>query len=318
MYYNEYMYPSIEIDNFLSKSEVSEITDRYNELEKLILEEYFEEEPNNAKITCLHVMDWESNAITHTARITGDNRFVGHGGEADDEEFKLFIASIDTGWIQDTKNLVSKKLNDIKRGTSDIITISFFDFFLPFETHSDGFDLSEDIKQSSRSPEVDKMVEEMKQNATYNFLHQGLINIDADPEHGTVIFNQWYPMSVYCDYSMDNTKRWSTGWGPYKETIQFYKGDLPIRYGEHIRNFTNKYMADDEYNIITQYDTTHFPRDASYGLSLEKQLLFGESGKMVSWDGKKFHKPKPFPRVSYQEGLKRNRLCLQYEVIKRI
>ena len=196
MYYNEHMYPSIEVDSFLSESEISEITDRYNELEKLILEEYFEEEPGNAKITCLHVMDWESNAITHTARITGDNRFLGHGGEADDEEFKLFVASIDTDWIQDTKDLVSKKLNEIERGTSDIITISFFDFFLPFETHSDGFDLSEEIKQSSRSADVDSMVEEMKQNANYNFLHQGLINIDADPKHGTVIFDCFSPTKI--------------------------------------------------------------------------------------------------------------------------
>lgn len=312
------MYPSIEVDDFLTRDEVSEITRNYNELEKLILEDFFEEEPDNSKITCLHVMDWDKNSISYITRITGDKRFIGHGGEASDDDFKLFMALIDTDWIQDTKDLLARRLNQIQRGSSDVITISFFDFFLPFETHSDGFDLSEEIKSSRRSPEIDLIVEEMKKNASYNFLHQGLINIDADPNHGTIIFDQWYPMSVYCDYSMDNTKRWSTGWGPYKETIQFYKGDEPERYGEHIRNFTHEYMNIEDYNKISEFDKIHFPYEASYGLSLEKELLFGQPGKLISWDGKKFHKPKPFPRVSYKEGLQRNRLCLQYEVIKKL
>ena len=317
-YYNEKIYESIQLPNFFSQSEVDEIKLNYIELENIILEEFFETPREKSKLSVVHFMDRESNDITSTARIcTVANNYISHEG-GDDLEFKLFMASVNTDWITDVKVLLRKRLQEQDRDPGDITTISFFDFLVPFETHCDGFDLSEDVKHMRREDSsLNEKIEELKRNVSQYNTHQGLINLEADPHHGTIIFDQWYPMSVYCDFGKDNTSRWSTGWGPYKETIQFYNEDTPERYGEHIRNFTYKYMLDDEYNIITQHDASHFSRKSSYGLSLEKQLLFGEPGTMIGWDSKKFHKPKPFPRKPYADSLNRNRLCLQYECIVR-
>ena len=317
-YYNQHMYESIQVPDFFTVSEVNEIKNNYIELEEIILEEFFETPRSKAKLSVVHIMNRESNDITSIARIcTVANNYISHEG-VDDPEFKLFMASIDTDWLKDVKVLLRKRLLEHDRDPGDITTISFFDFLVPFETHCDGFDLSEDVKHMRRDdPLISEKVEELKQKVSQYNTHQGLINLEADPHYGTIIFNQWYPMSVYCDFDKDNTSRWSTGWGPYKETIQFYDGDTPERYGEHIRNFTHKYMPEDEYDIITQHDTIHFSRKSSYGLSLEKQLLFGEPGTMIGWDSKKFHKPKPFPRKPYIDSLDRNRLCLQYECIVR-
>ena len=336
-YYNKSIFPSIQVPDFFTPEEVKEVRDNYKEMEKLILEEYFEEEPNTSKITCMHVMDLNSNKIGHIARInsktgkwnTRDGRakwdVSGHDGE-NESDFKLFMSTIDTDWMYDVRELLVKKFNDMGRDSGELVTLSFFDFLFPFETHCDGFHLSPEFSLTKREdPKIKKLFEKEKSENELQHLHQGLINLDAEPHHGTLIFDQWYPMCHFIDYSKEKGSTWTTGNYPYKSSIQFYKGDEPTRWGEPIRNFTNEYMDKEDYDIITEHiknkknlhEFDQFSKESGYGLSLEKELLFGQPGTLVSWDAKKFHKTKPFPRKTYEEHVKSSggRLCLQYECI---
>lgn len=325
-YYNKSMFSSIQEPNFFTPKEVKEVKSNYENLEKIILEEFFEDNPGSSKITCMHIMNIDCNDITHIARVNKDtNELYGHPGEHNDRDFKLFMQTVDVSWFSDVKNIIRKKFNAMGRDGGEKETLSFFNFLFPFETHCDGFHLSPEFSATTRADSgIEEMVKEEQRRSPYIHLHQGLINLEADPHHGTIIFDQWYPMCHFLDHSKDETSTWSTGEAPYRQNMHFYKGDDDNRWGEKIRHYSHSHMDKKDYNKIIEHiygvndldERDDFPYEATYGLTLEKELLFDKPGTLISWDAKKFHKPKPFPRKTYSEFLQNpDRLCLQYESI---
>ena len=92
---------------------------------------------------------------------------------------------------------------------------------------------------------------------------------------------------------------------------------------EHIRNYTDQPATDEMVDAILK-DTTHLNRDdlkeALYGLSIDKVLMFNDPGTLNTWDNTALHMTKPF-FINPYSGIvgvnQESRLCLQYETVEK-
>lgn len=305
------MFESISIPNFFDQEEVTDLIDKWTALEGFLLESRFNTTRDQAKICVMHGGSFYEGAqhspglITSLAALHEDGTYIG------DEEIGL--AGIYVNWLEEYSLLLQTRLAEHGR-PAQRVRVSIFNFHQGFETHCDSLDMDEIVKHMSRDdPLLNERVKLLVRTARNVPTHQGLINLAAPADHGTTIFDQTFPISVYCDYGKTGESRWSTGWGPYKSTIQFYKGDEPERYGYKIKDFTHEFMPEDQYKQVTSLDSASFTKRSSYGLTLEKELLYGKPGNFISWDCTKFHRPKPFKKLPRKEAIKHNRLCFQYE-----
>ena len=300
-------YNPLEIEGFFNEKEIEEFKSEWSNLENYLLENLYNTHRSETKLTVCHSAN---GFVTGTTLLNKDGRHYGYNAEA------LLEALIYNEWLKELETTLKKKLEAIDRKV-EALTVNVFNFHKSFEVHCDSIDLPERLKHMRRGEEVEKEVKRLMDNIWFGGksslpTHQGLININAPSNQGTILFDQSFPISVYCDYGKTGQSNWSTGWGPYKEVIQFYKGDEPERYGYKIKNFTNEAMPIDQYEQITSLNKA-WKKSSAYGLTLDRELLFGNPGKLNSWDRKSFHMPKPMPYLKPAEAFNNNRLCLQYE-----
>jgi len=301
----ENIYNPLEIEEFFNEKEIEEFKSEWSNLENYLLENLYNTDRSETKLTVCHSAN---GFVTGTTLL---NKAGQHWGF---NEANLLEASIFKEWLKELEDKLKKKLKAIDRKVG-AITVNIFNFHKSFEVHCDSIDLPEKLKHMRRGEEVEIEVKRLmstSKHTSYIPTHQGLININAPSNQGTILFDQSFPISVYCDYGKTGQSNWSTGWGPYKEVIQFYKGDEPERYGYKIKNFTSEAMPIEQYEQITSLNKA-WKKSSAYGLTLDRELLFGNPGKLNSWDRKSFHMPKPMPYLKPAEAFNNNRLCLQYE-----
>ena len=320
---NQPLLPTIKHENFFTAEELKDITDGHWLFKKLLCEKFIEEDPSN-----VHMNEFQPNGfwnknhpdlvrstdfyweLVHSEYINlTEGTGGGHGFDVNNvkvhhpdgtKEFVDFLHSIKSEFnVEDfywhTRDVLNKNLSRVTDDYHDIQYYALYDLNYVFEVHCDGRDAKN--KKLPRPDSWDDLTpEDWFQEEEWKFTRQGLINLDvADPNDGTVIFDQSFPYCTLMDMSVPLGEMLPTGWA--KTRIQFVKGDEPKRYGTEIRNFTHKVMDEDEYDEIMEhcFDENVFPHEATYGLSLERILTLDTPGTMYSWDCQKYHKVKPFP-----------------------
>lgn len=174
--------------------------------------------------------------------------------------------------------------------------------------HCDGQDIDTKLKKSPRPstfPYYSKT--EYVPKIYKNYSHQGLITLkNGHEKNGTIIFDQWFPYSVYLIQDKEDTN-------VKKTNIKFFKNDPKERFDETIKEYTYKPMPETQYqelqSIIQNEDA--LSREACHGLTVDKILRFGKSGTLNVWADKKFHMPIPY--ANNFEPIER--ITLQYEAI---
>ena len=321
-FYKDELHESVEHDNFVDPALITGLKDFYNYITPKFAEEIAHMDPSHLKINDIwasfDVAGEETASFICFDYLNAVNRAKsGLFRSADNEVYRQFKKKYqnDFNIIKEMRDAVHTNLTKLGRDPGWIWTTSIFNFNKPFEIHTDGVDTP--LKSQNRPEKWEDLnPKQYKPNkATPCAGHQGLINIDAGPTAGTVTFNQWYPYSVYLNYGAEIEGTWSVGPAPKKRIICFGKGDEPTRFGEHIRNFTDAPMSDEDYARIMEHVEDHtrvFNQEEGYGTSLEKILYFGEPGKLISWDSKRFHKTKPFNHFYQHKLHNESRMCYAY------
>jgi len=209
--------------------------------------------------------------------------------------------------------------------------IAFHNMAHGLTVHNDGQDVRTKLKNTVPRPDhhPNYSSDEYAVIDRVKYAHQGLINLDAQKDNATIIFDQWFPYSTYYDIDNDITNLSE----PKRPVISFAKGDNFERFGEHVRGLTGKHF-DKQHYINMSYPLKSyqdiqkfrklFPIDKLFGLTLNKILYFGHPGTLISWDNKRYHMAKPFgimdqinneqgDFVGYRGIGRTNRLMLQYE-----
>jgi len=186
----------------------------------------------------------------------------------------------------------------------NVTQLTYFNFDTGFPAHTDSLDVKD--RYAERPETWDIPEEDYWPTPKYDNVQQGLINLNAPSTQGTIMFDQWYPWSVY--YENDVMLKDTSSHTYLKKYICFFKDDKPFRFGEQIQKITGKEFPEDDYKEILQYcDGDEIRRHEADGMTLEKILFFGTPGTLTSWDTRKFHMPIPFKR-----DMNDNRMTLQY------
>ena len=316
-------YETIKHSDLFTQDEIKEITDGHWLFKKLLCEKFIEEDEKH-----IHINEFQPTGFWHKTHdnIARTSEFhwdlvhleymnfkygTGKEGGYDVVNCKIFNGESQDGFVDFLHSIKSefnlkeyfhyvKDLmhNNLLRYTDDfggIFYYALYDLNYVFETHTDGRDVK--CKKQPRPDNWDDLKpEDWFQEENVKFTRQGLINLDvADPNDGTVTFNQTFPYSLNIDMSKPLGQMRIEG--DSKPCIQFVKGDEPRRFGAEITNFTHKIIDEDEYDEIMEhcFDESVFPIEETYGLSLEKVLTLDKPGTFYSWDCERFHKVKPYP-----------------------
>lgn len=301
------------ITDFLSKDEVDQFIAGHNTFCQLFKDEYLQTDKP------VHVDQFQTSGFWHKHDEELQRKLGIYEVDKVHVEYQIGDDDLNEGWhmpdgtpefidfLQRTKtqfdtedfhyfvlNTMQKRMDEICDDHGKFYWTAFYDINYNFELHCDGRDIKD-----KRAPRPDNWndlkYEDWHQEEDFEFTRQGLVSLDvADPLDGTVIFNQWFPYSVYVDFSKEpheypilkNTKN----------RIKFAKGDSIERFGAKLEEFTHQPFNEDEYDEIMEncIDENIWPIEAGYGLSLEKICVLGNPGTMYSWDCTKFHKTRPF------------------------
>ena len=226
-------------------------------------------------------------------------------------------------------DLMEHKFAELER-PAYVKDLAFHNMAHGLKVHNDGQDIKTKLKNAVPRPDhhPNYAPEEYTEKESVMYAHQGLVNLDAQKDNATIIFDQWFPYSTYYDIANDINNLGE----PKRPVISFAKGDQFERFGEHIRGLTNKHFDKQDY-IHMSYPLKNykdvqkfrklFPIDKLFGLTLNKILYFGNPGTLISWDHKRYHMAKPFAvidQINNEHGFvgytgigTTNRLMLQYE-----
>ena len=289
-FYNEELYESIEHPNFFDASELKFVVDGYNELYNSVC----------SKIE----LQQEDNYI----RIEEANFTRGADGRLD---WCQIVSSV-RDKLHDKVQRVQMDYNKGEPGFEFVDNLNDWTSKIILIIHCDGQDVKTRLKNTVPRPEhhPNYAFNEFNPGEFSKHAHQGLVNLDAQSERGTIIFDQWFPYSTYYDIAsdienIDEKKR---------PVITFAKGDEFKLFEEHIRGLTGKPFNRFQWmQLIDPNWQKQMPLEKFHGLSLNKVLDFGKPGQLISWDNKRYHMAKPF-MVAGKSGIgKQNRLMLQYE-----
>ncbi len=318
-FYNEELYESIEHPDFFDAEQLLFIKNGYKSLFDGVLEkveydtdkEYVRiEEANFTRSTrnkrlnwcqiVASVRDYAEHNKQQRIQLDFDRNKPGFG----------FVDNLNA-WTTTIINIMEKRFKEIGR-PAKVMDIAFHNFSSGLRIHCDGQDIKTRLKNTVPRPDhhPNYAFNEFNPGEFCKHAHQGLVNLDAQPERGTIIFDQWFPYSTYYDIAsdienIDEKKR---------PVITFAKGDEFKLFEEHIRGLTGKPFNRLQWmQLIDPNWQEQMPLEKFHGLSLNKVLHFGEPGQLISWDNKRYHMAKPF-QVAGRVGIgNENRLMLQYE-----
>ena len=316
-FYNEELYESIEHPNFFDASELKFVVDGYNELYNSVCSKIeLQQEDNYIRIEEANFtrgadsrLDWCQIVSSVRDKLHDKVQRVQMDYNKGEPGFE-FVDNLND-WTSKIILIMEKRFEEIGR-PSRVLDIAFHNFSQGLRIHCDGQDIKTKLKNTVPRPEHHPNYAFDEYNPGYfsKHAHQGLINLDAQSERGTIIFDQWFPYSTYYDIAndienIDEKKR---------PVITFSKGDEFKLFEEHIRELTGKPFNRFQWmQLIDPNWQKQMPLEKFHGLSLNKVLHFGEPGQLISWDNKRYHMAKPF-MVAGKSGIgNQNRLMLQYE-----
>ena len=319
-FYNEELYESIEHPDFFNEEQLQFVKKGYKRLfddvvkkveydtdkEYVRIEEAnFTRSPRNKRLNWCQIVASVRDKVEHhrQQRIQLDFDRTKPGFE--------FVDNLNS-WSTTIINIMEERFREIGR-PAKVMDIAFHNFSQGLKIHCDGQDFLTKLKNKVPRPEHHpnyKLEEYWPKEGGTKHAHQGLVNLSAQEDKATIIFDQWFPYSTYYDIesdldNLDEKKR---------PVITFAKGDKFEMFNEHIRDLTGK-----PFNRLTwmQIIPTEWhlklPVEKFHGLSLNKVLQFGKPGQLISWDNKRYHMAKPF-MVGGKYGIgQEDRLMLQYE-----
>ena len=308
-FYDNEIIPTQKINGFFSSAEVEEIKDAFIETEELILELSDKPQYNSVQELYFGYNDTKGFLVNHGLLKNRETKAQEHYIRSDthlnirEKISNLFLNDI----LYETREKLRTHFKD-----GYIERFGFMNMTTDFQVHCDSIDVKN--RFLARPDNMDDLKsDDYLDPLTDNYqIYQGLINIDAPSDHGTLIFDQWFPYSTYLtpEQTTDNKDRWAAK----KDIIFFYGDDKPERFNEHIRNYTNKPLSNADCDTIYQscIKKDRFIKEEYFGLSLESVLTFDEPGTVSMWDSKKYHKTIPFLIRDYQ-----SRLVLQFVGMKK-
>lgn len=330
-FYNENLYDSLQYPNFFNESELKFVTDGYWKLYNDVLNkiETFDHDKSYMRIEEANFSRKGTPDIVWSQIVSAIRNKEKHSKEKrvqldfwhKDDGFE-FIQKYNN-WLKDTISIMEKRFEEIGR-PAKVVDIAFHNFASALKIHCDGQDILQKLKNKSPRPKHHPkyLKQEYDPGEYFKYAHQGLVNLDAQPDKATIIFDQWFPYSTYYDIvnnvdNLDEMKR---------PCITWCKDDNGLfeRFGEYVRGLTNKPFPHKDYmemmkpitnpNIIGRFKQ-QFPIEKLSGLSLNKILYFGQPGTLISWDNKRYHMAKPF-KLQGDGGIgNENRLMLQFETL---
>ena len=300
-FYDNEVIPTQKINAFFSLDEVEEIKEAFIETEELILDL-----SNKPKYNSVQELYFGYNG--------GKGFFlVNHGllKNRSTKEQEHYIRSntpleirkrISNLFLSDILYEVKERLQT-KFNVGYIERLGFMNMTTDFQIHSDSIDVIDRFLERPQNWDDLKPEEYLDPNTNNYQIYQGLINIDAPSDHGTLIFDQWFPYWTPEQRTYDKDE-----WAKKKDIVFFYGDDEPKRFNEHIRNYTGKPLSNEDcdkiYNACIRKD--RFYKEEYFGVSLESILTFDQPGTISMWDSKKYHKTIPFlikddsPRIVLQ------------------
>lgn len=319
-FYNEDLYESIEHPDFFNAEHLKFIKDGYKGLFDKVLaqidydseneyvrieEANFTRSPVNNRLNWCQIVSSVRDKKEHDRKQRVQLDFDRHKPGFE------FVNNLNE-WTTTIINIMEKRFEEIGR-PAKVMDIAFHNFSTGLRIHCDGQDVKTKLKNTVPRPEHHPnytFEEYAPTEGGAKHAHQGLVNLDAQEERGTIIFDQWFPYSTYYDIgsdldSLDEKKR---------PVISFAKGDEFELFGEHIRGLTGKPFNKLHWmQLIAPEWHLQLPVEKFHGLTLNKLLHFGKSGQLISWDNKRYHMAKPF-MVGGRYGIgQEDRLMLQYE-----
>ena len=330
-FYNEDLYDSLQQPNFFNDTELKFVTDGYWKLYDEVLNkiEEFDQDTSYMRIEEANFSRKGTSNVLWSQIVCAIRDKESHNRKKriqldfnqGNEEFEFIQKYND--WLKEIIRMMEIKFEEIGR-PAKVVDIAFHNFSSSLKIHCDGQDILQKLKNTSPRPRHHPkyLKQEWDPVEYFKYAHQGLINLDAQPDKATVIFDQWFPFSTYYDIvnttkSLDEMKR---------PCITWCKDDKGVfeRFGEHVRGLTGKPFSNLDYiqmmkpianpNAIKLFKE-NFPKEKLHGLSLNKILYFGHPGTLISWDNKRYHMAKPF-RLQGTDGIgKENRLMLQFETL---
>jgi len=304
------LYPSIQIKDAIPRPLIDSVVEAAKEFENEFIKYFLDKSLDDYRVYEIAFWftgdDFHINSAiyyTHTGK-TWKHR------KDDDLEFAVLAKEYEENFSA-LKEVRLHLLDVLKKNDrpGNVTQLTYFNFDTGFPAHTDSLDVKN--KYAPRPETWDIPKEQYWPNPNYDNVQQGLINLNAPATNGTVMFDQWYPWSVYYEYDIKledaDTAKFSSLYKG-KKYIYFFKDEEPYRFGEKIRNFTGNEFPEQDYKDILQHcDGEEIRRNQVDGLSLEKMLFFDTPGTVTSWDTRRFHMPIPFKRK-----MNDNRMTLQY------
>jgi len=330
-FYNEDIYDSLQYPNFFSEDELKFVTDGYWKLYNDVLDkiEKFDqstlymriEEANFSRKGTPDVI-WSQIVSAIRDKEQHDRKKRVQLDFWHENEGFEFIQKYNN-WLKEIIRIMENRFEQIGR-PAKVVDIAFHNFSSSLKIHCDGQDIFQKLKTKSPRPRHHPkyLRHEYDPVEYFKYAHQGLVNLDAQPDKATIVFDQWFPYSTYYDIintvdTLDEMKR---------PCITWCKDDDGVfeRFNEHVRGLTDKPFPTSDYlemikpisnpTAIEEFKKD-FPIEKLYGLSLNKILYFGKPGTLISWDNKRYHMAKPF-KLQGNNGIgKQNRLMLQFETL---
>lgn len=303
-FYDNEVIPTQKINAFFSLDEVEEIKEAFIETEELILDL-----SNKPKYNSVQELYFGYNGgkgfflVNHGLLKNRSTKEQEHYIRSDTPlEMRKRISNL---FLSDILYEVKEKLQT-KFNVGYIERLGFMNMTTDFQIHSDSVDVIDRFLERPQNWNDLKPEEYLDPNTNNYQIYQGLINIDAPSDHGTLIFDQWFPYSTY--WTPEQRTYDKDEWAKKKDIVFFYGDDEPKRFNEHIRNYTGKPLSNEDcdkiYNACIRKD--RFYKEEYFGVSLESILTFDQPGTISMWDSKKYHKTIPFlikddsPRIVLQ------------------
>jgi len=310
-FYDDQIILNKKIENFLSSDLIQEIKDNFLECEELIKEEYDRDEKydglNEFYFTYTGEYFLNDHALLKNRSNFDQMVLVPEHMHIKVREklSKMFFADI----FDEIKEHIENTI-----GLGYVERLAFMNMPSDFQIHTDSLDVKNRFIKRPNNWDDLKKEDYHPDNVTNWPIYQGLINIDAPSNNGTIIFDQWFPYSVY--WSPQNTSKETDGTrSAKKDIIFFYSDDQPHRFEESIRNFTGQEISEKDFNLLIEKSPRpdRVKKDEYYGLSIDSLMTFDTPGTLNMWDSKKFHKTIPFKH----HGKNQNRLVLQFIAMKK-
>lgn len=308
-FYDDEIVPTNKIPNYLTSDLVEQLRDAFFSCEEILLSEF---DPNNEY----------DRLVEFYFTYTGDIFLLDHAllKRKYTHEQKVLIPDFISIPFREklSKMFFNDIFMDMKKLLEDTIKegyverFAFMNLVSDFQIHSDSFDVKNKFLKRPKDWNGLKKEDYFPIGVDNYPIYQGLINIDAPSNHGTIIFDQWFPYSVYWTPQFNSIETDKTR-SSKKDIIFFYSDDKPSRFGEDIRNFTGQCISKEDLNLlkIKSPRPDRIIQNEYYGLSIDSVLTFNEPGNLYMWDSKKFHKTIPFNDKTS------NRLVLQFMGMKK-